>query len=64
MLALVLMTGTAVYAESATGGMLSKIEFSALPENHGVPQRVIEQKYDAYRQGRLPVTTLEASSIR
>ena len=52
-------------AGSGTGGrLLSSVEFAQVPENHGMPQRVVDRRYEEYRQGRLPVTTLDASRIR
>lgn len=65
-LAIVGMTAPA-YAESqgvAGGKTLSIIEFSLLASNHGVPANIVAGKYDAYRQGRLPMTTLETSNVR
>lgn len=39
----------------ASKGKLSKMEFSALAQNHGIQGRVLDWKYDAYRHGRLAV---------
>ena len=54
------------FAETAGASdrTLSIIEFSALPQNHGLSGRVLDRKYDDYRSGRVPVTTLSASNIR
>ena len=59
---LVMLGGAPVYANDAasSGKLLSFIEFSGVPENHGVPQRVLQHRYDDYRQGRFAVTTLDA----
>lgn len=43
---------------------LSYVEFTSLPENNGAPYRVVQKRYEDYRQGRLPITTLNASEIR
>lgn len=32
----------------------SVIQFSALPENRGLSGRLLDRKYEEYRQGRLP----------
>ena len=66
--AVVLMVlGTApmlAYAESASGAKLSLIEFSAVRENHGASERVIEKRYEDYRQGRFAVTSLDTQHMR
>ena len=63
---LVVLGGTPVYANDAasSGKLLSFIQFSEAPENHGAPQRVLQHRYDDYRQGRFAVTTLDAEHIR
>ena len=63
---LVVLGGTPVYANDAasSGKILSFIQFSEVPENHGAPQRVLQKRYDDYRQGRFAVTTLDAQHIR
>ena len=43
---------------------LSIIEFSRLPENGGLVNRMLERKYEEYRHGRVPRTTLDVSNIR
>ena len=62
----VLVLGSApVYAEmAAVGKTLSYFEFQDLPENHGIHGRTLDQKYEAYRQGRVPLTTLSAENLR
>lgn len=60
-----LVSAVPAYAvEAVGGGTLSIIEYSVLPENRGLSQKIVNQKYDAYRHGLLPVTTLETSSMR
>ena len=63
---LVVLGGTPVYANDAasSGKLLSFIQFSEAPENHGAPQRVLQHRYDDYRQGRFAATTLDAEHIR
>ena len=63
---LVVLGGTPVYANDAasSGKLFSFIEFSAAPENHGAPQRVLQHRYEGYRQGRFAVTTLDVQHIR
>ena len=63
---LLVMGGTPVYANDAasSGKLLSFIQFSEAPENHGAPQRVLQHRYEEYRQGRFAVTTLDAQHIR
>ena len=63
---LVVLGGTPVYANDAasSGKILSFIEFSGAPENHGTPQRVLQYRYDEYRRGRFAVTTLDAQHMR
>lgn len=54
-----------VYAETGSSGkLLSSIEFSSVPENRGMPQRVIDRRYEEYRNGRFAVTTLDTAHIR
>ena len=54
-----------VYAGTGSSGkLLSSIEFSSVPENRGMPQRVIDKRYDEYRSGRFAVTTLDTAHIR
>ena len=57
---------TPVLASEVAGGgkTLSFIEFSELQGNRGVHDRGLAQRYDAYRSGTLPVTTLDVASIR
>ena len=51
--------------DAATTKSLSIIQFSSLTENHGMPQRVIQYRFDEYRRGRyVPVSTLDASRVR
>ena len=66
MMVLVVLGGMSVYANDAasSGKLLSFIQFSQAPENHGAPQRVLQRRYDDYRQGRFAVTTLDAEHIR
>ncbi len=53
------------YAEAGSSGkLLSSIEFSAAPENRGMPQRVVDQRYCDYRSGRFAVATLDTAHIR
>ena len=63
---LVVMGGTPVYANEAasSGKFLSIIEFSQLRENHGVEGRMLDRRYDEYRQGRFAVTTLDTQHVR
>ena len=63
---LVVLGGTTAYANDAasSGKLLSFTQFSEAPENHGAPQRVLQHRYDDYRQGRFAVTTLDAEHIR
>jgi hypothetical protein len=54
-----------VYAKTESSGkVLSYLEFSAAPENRGMPQRAIDRRYYEYRNGRFAVTTLDAEHIR
>ncbi|MBI2094843.1 MAG: hypothetical protein HYT89_01595 [Candidatus Omnitrophica bacterium] len=65
--ALVLIAGSPapVAAETAMGNRpLSFVEFSALPDNHGAPLRLIQRKYEEYRSGRVARTTLDVSRLR
>lgn len=65
---LVVLGGTPAYASDASsagsGRLLSIIEFSQAPENHGVQGRMLERRYTEYRQGRFAVTTLDAQHVR
>ena len=63
---LVVLGGTAAYANdaSSSGKLLSFIQFSEAPENYGTPQRVLQRRYEEYRQGRFAVTTLDAQHMR
>jgi hypothetical protein len=60
------LSGAPVYAETGVGSdkALSIIQFSELPQNHGVPSKLLNKKYEDYRRGRVAVTTLSASNIR
>ncbi len=62
----VILTGTMpAFAEVVgTGKPLSSIQFSERSENRGLSGRVLDRKYQEYRQGRLPRTTLSTASIR
>lgn len=51
-------------ATERAAGTLSVIEFSNLPENRGVSGRMLDRRYEEYRQGRVPQTTLDVSNIR
>ncbi len=54
-----------VYADSGSSAkLLSYIQFNAAPENRGMPQRVIDRRYEEYRSGRFAVTTLNTANIR
>lgn len=54
-----------VYAgEGAAVKTLSYIEFSGLPQNRGVDSKIVNRKYQEYRSGRLPATTLDTASMR
>ena len=48
----------------SVGAPLSSIQFSELSENRGLSGRLLDRKYQEYRQGRLPRTTLSTTSIR
>ena len=63
---LVVLGVTPVHANdmASSGKFLSFIQFSEAPENHGAPWRVLQKRYDDYRQGRFAVTTLDAQHIR
>ena len=63
---LVVLGGTPVYANDAASGgkLLPFIQFSEAPENHGAPQRILQHRYEEYRQGRFAVTTLDAQHMR
>lgn len=65
-LAVAVLTSVPAYAETGVGSgkTLSIIEFSTLPQNHGLRGRVLDRKYEEYRQGRVPRTTLSTSNIR
>ena len=63
-LTLAMVTPVLAGEGGASGKTLSFIEFSELQANRGIHDRVLTQRYDAYRSGRLPVTTLDTSSIR
>ena len=54
----------AVEAAGGTAKTLSFIEFSALPQNYGIHGRTLEWKFNEYRKGRLPVSTLDVSHMR
>ena len=62
----VMLVAPAMAADTGSGtGTLSVIQFQSLPENHGMPQRVIQRRYEEYRGGRyVPATTLDASRVR
>ena len=64
--ALMLVGALPAFAEpvARTEKPLSIFQFSRLPENHSLQGRVLERKYQAYRQGRIPRTTLSVSSMR
>ena len=52
-------------AEAGTGKPLSIKEFSALVENRGASFRMIENRYQEDRKGRLvPKSTLEVEHLR
>jgi hypothetical protein len=54
-----------VQAKLETGKPLSILEFSSLPQNHGTAfGRQMEWKYNEYRKGRIPVSTLDISRMR
>ncbi|GEM_PF-5368790 len=54
-----------VYAESGSSGkLLSYTEFSAAPENRGMPKRVVDNRYTEYRNGRFAITTLDTAHVR
>ena len=65
---LVVLGGTSVYANDASsvggGKLLSIIQFSDAAENSGVHGRILERRYEEYRQGRFAVTTLDTQHIR
>ena len=64
-LMVVLVTPVLASDTGAGTGSLSAIQFSSLPENHGMPQRVIQKRYNDYRSGRyVPVSTLDVSRVR
>ena len=65
-LAVFVLGSAPVYAETVgvAGSILSYVEFQDIPENHGIHGRLLDQKYDAYRSGRVPQTTLSTSNIR
>ncbi len=65
-LVLIVLGGAPAYAQTgaASEGTLSIIEFSRLPENRGLQDRILDRKYDEYRHGRVPRTTLSASNVR
>ncbi len=54
----------AIEAKGETTKPLSFIEFSALPQNYGTHGRTLEWKFNEYRKGRLPVSTLDVSQMR
>ena len=62
----VVLVAPAMAADTGAGtGTLSVIEFRSLPENHGMPQRVIQNRYSEYRSGRyVPASTLDVSRVR
>lgn len=51
-------------AEGAAAKTLSYIEFSRLDQNRGLDSKLVTRKYQEYRSGRLPVTTLDTASMR
>ena len=54
MLAVLMLSGVPVYAGTSGRGdrTLSYIEFSDLPQNHGLRGRILDRKYEEYRRGR------------
>ena len=65
-LAVVMVAAVPAFAaESATSGILSYKEFAALSENRGTPVgRMLDRKYEEYRQGRAPSPTLSVTELR
>ena len=65
-LAVAVFGGAPVYAETSVGSdrPFSVIQFSDLSQNRGLSGRALDRKYEEYRQGRAPRTTLSTSSIR
>lgn len=68
-LTLALLTTAPVFAmveagTTTTTKPLSFLEFSKLPSNYGFHGRVLEWKYNEYRKGRLPISTLDISRMR
>ena len=66
-MALAVSSAYAVDALTASGSgskTLSYVEFTSIPENHGMPYRVVQKRYEDYRQGLFPIATLDTSKIR
>ncbi len=62
---LLAMIATSAYAvESAGGAKLSIIQFSEAPENRGIHGRMLDRRYEEYRNGRFAVTTLDTAHLR
>ena len=65
MFLLALMAMPAYAVEGTTAGKtMSYIEFSSIPENHGASLRLVQKRYEDYRQGKFPVATLDTSRLR
>ncbi|MBI3252830.1 MAG: hypothetical protein HYZ52_05935 [Candidatus Omnitrophica bacterium] len=65
LMVLTVLGAVPVYAEGVSGSQtVSFIDFSAAPENYGAPQRLLQKRYDDYRQGRFVITTLDTQHMR
>lgn len=63
LLAVMATSAYAVESVSSTKPM-SIIEFSQAKENRGIQGRLLERRYQEYRNGRFAVTTLDTAHLR
>lgn len=63
---LLAVMATSAYAVESAGSTktLSIIQFSEAPENRGIHGRLLERRYQEYRNGRFAVTTLDTAHLR
>lgn len=62
----VMLVGTVPAIAEVAGAEkpLSILQFSELSESRGLSGRVLDGRYQEYRQGRVPRTTLSTANVR
>jgi hypothetical protein len=48
----------------SSGKLLTYVEFSSIPENRAIPKRLLDKRFEDYRNGWFAVSTLETERMR